>query len=339
MKLGKWLRASVVFASLLCVLAAAGPARAAQEGELTQLADPSGCIVENPTPGECEDADQLLNANALAVSPDGKNVYAVGPSGSGQTLTVFTRQAGGELVQYDDPNTTVDEGCFTHFYYARGSCGDLRGTYDPSSVAVSPDGRNVYVGGFNASGIAIFERDPSTGALTQPLGAAGCVADWDSACGTLSGANNLTDVAVSPDNKTVYATGYYSQSIVALSRDDSVGGHGELTQLGGTDSCLDEDGPNGTCRGARGMGYPERIGISPGGENVYVGSGNGGVATFARATAGARVAASSRSSPTRRAASTTTARAAAPTGTTSATPATSSSPPTPTPAPTARTST
>jgi len=40
-------------------------------------------------------------------------------------------------------------------------------------VAASPDGRNVYVAASTSNAVAEFQRDTTTGALTQPSGAAG----------------------------------------------------------------------------------------------------------------------------------------------------------------------
>src|ERR1700677_4976478 len=44
------------------------------------------------------------------------------------------------------------------------------------AIAVSPDGRNVYVAASNSNAIAIFKRNANTGRLTQGRGADGCIA-------------------------------------------------------------------------------------------------------------------------------------------------------------------
>ena len=54
-----------------------------------------------------------------------------------------------------------------------------------SSVAVSPDGRSLYAADRGSYAIAIFDRDPQNGALTQKPGTAGCISQDGSggACG------------------------------------------------------------------------------------------------------------------------------------------------------------
>ena len=48
------------------------------------------------------------------------------------------------------------------------TCAHGRGIQAPQHVAVSPDGRNAYVAAFNSAAVAVFSRDGTTGALSQP---------------------------------------------------------------------------------------------------------------------------------------------------------------------------
>jgi hypothetical protein len=52
-------------------------AAAAPDGALTQLPAPADCISEGGTVCGVTSGTGLVNANALAVSPDGRNVYVV----------------------------------------------------------------------------------------------------------------------------------------------------------------------------------------------------------------------------------------------------------------------
>src|SRR5262245_44726771 len=54
-------------------------------------------------------------------------------------------------------------------------CADGRGLSGAYSVAVSPDGKHVYVAAVGDGGVAVFERNKRTGTLTQPAGTGGCI--------------------------------------------------------------------------------------------------------------------------------------------------------------------
>ena len=45
----------------------------------------------------------------------------------------------------------------------------------PEGIAVSPDGKSVYVGAFNSNAVAVFDRVSFTGTITQRSGADGCI--------------------------------------------------------------------------------------------------------------------------------------------------------------------
>ena len=81
----------------------------------------------------------LFGALAVAVSPNGEQVYATGSLGN--SVAVFQReQSNGVLTFLDveDPDTGVRTLAFAR------------------SVAVSPDGRNVYVGGASSNAVTAF---------------------------------------------------------------------------------------------------------------------------------------------------------------------------------------
>ena len=93
----------------------------------------------------------------------------------------------------------------------------MDGAYD---VAISADGRNVYVAARVSSAVATFARDPATGALAQLGGENGCIAQGGvdgcrpSTSPSLRGARG---VAVSPDGRNVYA-GAFSASALSIFR-------------------------------------------------------------------------------------------------------------------------
>jgi DNA-binding beta-propeller fold protein YncE len=113
----------------------------------------------------CPASDPISAYPAIAVSPDGRNVY-VGSANGHRRLDVLARDAKtGQLRSV---------GCFLWVH----SSGNfdcpfaiLRG-FRPSAVTISPDGTSVYVAG--GLGFYVFRRNVASGRLTLVSGAAGC---------------------------------------------------------------------------------------------------------------------------------------------------------------------
>jgi DNA-binding beta-propeller fold protein YncE len=87
------------------------------------------------------------------------------------------------------------------------TCATARNVRGTTTVVVSPDGASVYLGG--SAGLAIFTRDPATGALAQLAGRAGCLHRGPPGprCAGMRGNDAATGVAVSPDGRHVYLAG------------------------------------------------------------------------------------------------------------------------------------
>ncbi len=176
-------------------------------------------------------------------------------------------------------------GCLVDRSAHKGNCGVARALQGPGpfmgsrAIAVSPDGKNVYVASSKSDAIAIFRRDPRSGELTQPPGTGGCIAVKGGGCATAVGLDGPNSVAVSPDGKNVYATSRASNAISVFSRNQSTGA---LTQLPGAAGCT-SGLPVPVCAAGRALVGPDVVIVSPGGSNVYVGSffGNA-VAVFDR---------------------------------------------------------
>jgi hypothetical protein len=108
---------------------AAGPL-----GSLSQLPSPNDCI---GTAAECGLATSSLNgAQALVVSPDGKNVYVVDESEA--SISEFARSPDGALAQRPSPNNCIAQSSSTTT-----SCGNktANGIDFPRSITISPDAR------------------------------------------------------------------------------------------------------------------------------------------------------------------------------------------------------
>ena len=194
-------------------------------------------------------ADGIEEPLALALGPDGSNLYVVGITRHEGSLAVFDR----------DPAT----GALTFVEAHYNDDGGVQGLGLPTGVIVSPDDRHVYVTSRSTpSGVAVFARDESTGALSFVEALLDDTAGVDG----LRGAN---DLAMSPDGRSIYVATLLDDSVTAFARDPATG----------TLSFV-EAHFNGLA-GVEGLETATAVSVSPDGRNVYVAS-FGAVAVFAR---------------------------------------------------------
>lgn len=239
----------------------------------------AGCFMQSDDADErggCAYARGLLGADAVAVSPDGRNVYvaARGPdhllSVGSEGVATFARSARtGRLRQL---------GCITNDGTdgdpaSDGVCRDGDALGASNALIVTPDGRNVYVASAT-SGLALFARDADTGELTQ----IGCIRDFvtEGRCADGTAMPRTTALASSPDGRHIYVTSRISRSVAIFERALD----GGLTQVG----CVSENGTDGACADGTALEAPTAVAVSPRGGSVYVTSGKpgGSVVTFRR---------------------------------------------------------
>jgi DNA-binding beta-propeller fold protein YncE len=268
------------------------PATAAAQdssSSFSQLTGANGCVTqEPPLPGDgdvvegCGRARGLLGAFAIAVSPDDKHVYvASGGAGNGvgSNGVVAFERAG-------DTGALSSAGCVTDSGGdgrpgTDGFCADGDALLGASSLAVSPDGRHVYVGSHSSNGIAWMSRDAGTGKLT----AAGCIKSFPRAdrCRAGFGLEGTSGVAVSPDGKNVYVTADTPGSVSVFARDaDS----GSLEPV----MCVSENGSDGLCADGTALTGASSVSVAPDGRQVFVtAAGIGGVTSYTRDPADGRL--------------------------------------------------
>jgi DNA-binding beta-propeller fold protein YncE len=238
----------------------------AANGDLT----PAGCIGNSGTgPPSCIGTDGLDGANSVAVSPDGQSVYVASPSSG--ALVVFRRAANGDLTP---------AGCIGNSGTGPPSCIGTVGLGGVNSVAVSPDGQNVYATGFDSEALVVFGR-AANGDLT-PAGCIGNSGTGPPSCIGTDGLYGATSVAVSPDGKSVYVASANSGALVVFRR----AANGDLTPAGciGNSANLPDPGPP-SCIGTDGLDGANSVAVSPDGESVYVASANSdALVVFRRAT-------------------------------------------------------
>jgi DNA-binding beta-propeller fold protein YncE len=225
-------------------------------GRLTQGRGAAGCIAFRGASG-CAPALALMGPNSVTVSPDGSDVYAT--SLNGDAVDVFRRNpATGALSQ------APEGGCIANV--PTSGCATGRALDGPDVVTVSPDGLNVYVGSFEGSSIAVFTRDPSTGALAQPAGSIGCIVEVPtSGCASALALAAPEGMAISSDGNDVYVAAALSGALDTFSRNASTGA---LTQLAGA-GCIVDSALSGCTLGVQ-VGGADAVVVSPDDEDVYV---------------------------------------------------------------------
>jgi DNA-binding beta-propeller fold protein YncE len=243
-------------------------------GALRQPPGTGGCIAVKGANG-CATALGLDGPNSVAVSRDGRNVYAT--SRASNTVSVFGRnRSTGALTQLP-----AGAGCISGLPVP--NCANGRALVGPDVVVVSPDGANVYVGSFFGNAVAVFSRDPASGALTQPSGTAGCIAEATSGCAPVLALGAPEGMAISGDGASVYVATALSNAVVVLSRDPSTG---VLAQPGGGAGCIVDVALGGCTTGAQ-LSGANAVTVSPGDGDVYVTSLlSNSVTSFTRSSTG-----------------------------------------------------
>jgi DNA-binding beta-propeller fold protein YncE len=255
------------------------------EGALEQLPGRLGCLAEGKASKKLcgkgralKGAGPGVGSRAIAISPDGRNVY-VAASGA-DAIAVFDRsRSTGALSQ---PKGKA--GCVASVVgKAKGAqgCGLAIGLEAPNSVAVSPDGKNVYATSRDGASVISFHRNRLTGQLRQlPPSASGCISGLPIAGCTAGRALKWPDVVVvSPDGKNVYVGDFAGSGVISFSR---AGKAGALTQLSGTAGCITEAAAEGCAEGTE-MNHVEGMAIDPNGSAVYTaGAFSSAIAFLAR---------------------------------------------------------
>ncbi len=188
-------------------------AREPSTGALKQLSGEEGCI---GTVAGCAEAKVIEGSESLAISPDGKNIYANSFDNSA-IVELKRNSTTGALAQLPEPN-----GCLAHEKTgSTAGCSLANGIGNPLGVAISPGGEDVYASSSNEDDVAEFTRNTETGALTAFPAPYECIGKVKkNTCGT-SGATGIAGarrVTVSPDSKNLYVAGQPDHAVVELAR-------------------------------------------------------------------------------------------------------------------------
>ena len=179
--------------------------------------------------------DGLSGVFVAAISPDGRHVYVTG--------------SGDDAVALFSRNTTT--GALTFVEVKKDGVGGVDGLDGANAVTVGPDGKHVYVAGFDDSAVAVFGRNETTGVLTF-------VAVKKDGVGSVDGLGGAYAVTVSPDGKHAYVAGLTDDAVAVFSRNATTG---VLTFIE-----VKKDGVGGVDGLDGAYGVP----VSPDGKHIYV---------------------------------------------------------------------
>ena len=184
--------------------------------------------------------DGLNGARSLDLSPDGKNLYAV--SMFDDALVSFSRDEFSGALTYEG---RIKDGEF-----------GVDGLDGARSIAISPDGVNLYVAGWDDDALALFSRDPSSGLV----GFLGRVKNGEDGISALDAPHFLT---VAPDGKNIYVALWDEDAVSIYNRDLDTG---LLTY----NSKIVNDGRDAVDGVVSGLQGPRSALASPDGKQVYV---------------------------------------------------------------------
>ncbi len=198
------------------------------------------------------------------MSADGKSVY-VASNTSDAVARLNRNTTTGAISQ-----PAGSAGCIR----ATGAAGLRRrpcGSTVRDSVAVSADGKSVYVASRTSDAVARLNRNTTTGAISQPAGSAGCISE--------TGRRDLRRRPCARQRRTGWRsarTGGASTSPpharTPWSRFDRNTTTGAISQPAGSAGCVSETGSGGTCADGHALDDAYSVAVSPDGKSVYVAS-------------------------------------------------------------------
>lgn len=186
-------------------------------------------------------ATPLGQARAIAVSPDGEDLYVAGDdtSSSGTGILVHIK-AGSATVPPAVAGSPVKEG-------SNGVAGLAR----VADLVVSPDGRYLYASSEGDNALAVFERDADSGALTFQGDQSG-----------IGGLQSPGQMALSADGQYLYVAAGGADGVTVFQRDAATGGLTFVQTL--TEGDRDVFGST-----VAGLGGAYALVLSPDGSQLY----------------------------------------------------------------------
>jgi len=204
--------------------------------------------------GTCGDADGLSAPSAVALTPDGQWLFVASRTAS--SLTWFAR----------DPVTGALEqrGCLKSFAWPGERCTVAPMLGGASGVAVSADGRFVFLSASTSGAISTYRRDADSGALER----VSCVSDTgsDGLCTNVNALRGVGDLVIAPDGRTLYAIAPRAGAVSTFAVDESTGALRQLVCV------ADRVAQPGACTAVTTLGGVTSMALTADGRNLYVGA-------------------------------------------------------------------
>ncbi len=214
-------------------------------GCISGRATTAGVCLQSPTASGSGGSSGFQDLESLAVSRDGSSLYAV--SSVDDAVLRLARSPGGALSWGSCLSGDTGVGGCVQIPGASAS-GAGSGLDGAGGVAVSPDGRHVYVIGAGDDAIARFARNTQSGFISF----AGCVSAETqssvlceqfpvaSSAGSNTGFDRPTALSLSPDGENLYVSSRDDDAITTLNRNPA---SGALSWAG----CLSGEFESGGC--------------------------------------------------------------------------------------------
>ena len=259
------------------------PAIAAGAGGFGPLTGPGGCLVGPGTQGpgagaDCGEGKALIEPKAVAVSPDGANVYVAAGTSSSTVASSF----GALVILKRDPSTgaITETGCWSSDGTdgrdgASGACTPTPSLLGADGVAVSPDGLTVYVASSYSGSVVAFARDPETGSLTR-LGCFQGRPPGGSPCPPANIFFGSAGVVASAENKALYVAAPAEGAISTLLAGSITASGSSVASLFGiplnqffTNPCVAVNGYDGSCAVGVATQGLDALALSPDRRQLY----------------------------------------------------------------------
>lgn len=199
----------------------------------------------------------LSGAHSIAATPDGRFVYVSGSEDN--SVTLFSRDLNTKVLTGSYPNAMQDAVATCR---AGTTCDAMNGV---THLAISPDGRHMYISGTGESTLGVYGIDPFDGNLVPG------VHIIDSTTPGNDGLSSVSYSLVSQDGLNVYTSGTAEDKLGVFTRDPATGG---LTFLQ-----VHQDGIGGV----NGLNGVTGLALSPDGKFLYAaGTLDNDIAIFSR---------------------------------------------------------